>query len=565
MQQVKRYAGATVKFIQRFNLFNYYVGGFTINMATYFCWLILPLLIKDICEDTDKASFYIGLADATTFGLCGLTCPLIGFLNSRSWFDPDVVCRIGFVLQATCGITIALLYIDYTDVLPLFFLLIQQSFALAFFWSTCEFLLSNEIYKGETNQKMSWFSSSWSLGKAIGFVLGGTMRAAFGNTFSLYFSSVIVMIAFVVFPRFPRNRSMVTRNEAKELKKISVRVDVISVMAEPEKQSNAPYYYMMYYFNELVIHFTVYGTVAVFGNQYIDFADEEQIVLNGVNDDPGLFSGVFLGCVYFSQTICFYLLGLFDLWQFKPTLNIVVQVIIGAICIALCYLRNGWVLCLIAIPIGFISGYDLQCNVYYSVSAGPKRKGIVIGLSECVGELTCCLCPLFAGLCSSASKNKRWALYFGLILQCVGIVLCLITQIAIYVLECRKKNATEEAEDKPMTNDDLEIEANAQHIEVSVDEPSADEPSAAAPPASAPKHTAAHGKEIELEPMAASSAKIDLNADSASSSSPLHSEDSHSQSPALLTDSSKQSKSSHSSSSPLSMSPSHSSLEPSDE
>ncbi|ELP93272.1 hypothetical protein EIN_056470 [Entamoeba invadens IP1] len=469
-----------VRFIQRFNILNFYIGGFTINLSTYMCWLVLPLLMK---ERGDADPFMIGLADAVTFGITGLLSPIIGMVASRQYLCPDVICRIGFVLQATCAISIALFYITGTTLLPIFFLLIQESFALAFFWSICEYLLSNQIYKGETNEKMSWFCVSWSLGKAIGFVLGGPMRRAFGYSYSLYFSALIVLVAFVVFPRFPQNNSesvnekRAKKREEKRKKKLEKKLEKLRMNGDVIEEKDVeiqdgnfltrprpiPHYFFMYYINELVVHFTVYGTIAVFGNQYIDFADENKIVLNGANDDPGTFCSCFLGIVYFSQSLCFFLLGQVSFWQYKQIFNVIVQVIIAAICVGLIYLRNGWILCVLAIPVGFISGFDLQSNVLYSINSGPKLKGLILGMSECVGELTCCLCPLFAGLIATKTNDRRWALWFGFVLQIVGIILCLITQGITFFLERRlalKEAKTGKEVELEQQNEDIEIDKN---------------------------------------------------------------------------------------------------------
>ncbi|KAL7713906.1 Major facilitator superfamily (MFS) profile domain-containing protein [Entamoeba marina] len=258
--EFKRKVRQSIKFIQRFNFLNFYMGGFTINMSTYFLWLILPLLMKD----NGGTSFQIGLADAITFGVTGITCPFIGLFLTKKWFPAGDVTRIGFILQGSCCVSIAIYFIDNGQLLPLFFLLLQESYALSFFWSICEFLISEEVYKGETNKKISYFSCSWSLGKAIGFLLGGVMRSAFGYTYSLYFAAVISLVSWVTFPRFLRNRSDTTHAEAKELKTINVRLDVHTVNDVPEADTRKPYYYMMYYVNLLIIHCTVYGTVAIF-------------------------------------------------------------------------------------------------------------------------------------------------------------------------------------------------------------------------------------------------------------------------------------------------------------
>ena len=137
--------------IQYFNILACFIGGFTINMATYFAWLIIPLLMKE----HGGTSFQIGLADAITFGLCGLMCPVVGTMLNKKWFPLDDICRIGFVCQALSTIIIGIYYTTGVELLPLFFILILQSFSLAFFWPICEYMLSNEVYKHESNKKMS--------------------------------------------------------------------------------------------------------------------------------------------------------------------------------------------------------------------------------------------------------------------------------------------------------------------------------------------------------------------------------------------------------------------------
>ncbi|KAL7713905.1 hypothetical protein QTN25_008635 [Entamoeba marina] len=156
------------------------------------------------------------------------------------------------------------------------------------------------------------------------------------------------------------------------------------------------------------------------------------------------------------------MLGLFSMWQYKPILNIIVQLCIIGMSVGMIYLRNGWILCLFAIPIGFISGYDIQSAVLYSVCAEKKIKGIVLGITEMVGELSCCLCPLFAGLLSTLMDDKVWALYFGIILQIIGIVLCSITHIIILVLEFRRKvflkNTSTNTKSPEVVGDELTLE-----------------------------------------------------------------------------------------------------------
>ncbi|EDS88692.1 major facilitator superfamily transporter, putative [Entamoeba histolytica HM-3:IMSS] len=91
-------------------------------------------------------------------------------------------------------------------------------------------------------------------------------------------------------------------------------------------------------------------------------------------------------------------------------------------------------------------------------------------MSECVGELTCCLCPLFAGLIATQTDDRKWALWFGLILQCVGIVLCIITQAITIILErFDKQKESDEIElgnneyQEPTPIEDVDVDTNLVH------------------------------------------------------------------------------------------------------
>ena len=119
---------------------------------------------------------------------------------TKKWFPLDDICRIGFALQALAIIIIGIYYTNGVELLPIFFILILQAVGMAFFWAICEYTLSNEIYKYESNKGMANFATFWSFGKAIGYGAGGFLKSALGTGTSLYIAIALNVIIIIIYP-----------------------------------------------------------------------------------------------------------------------------------------------------------------------------------------------------------------------------------------------------------------------------------------------------------------------------------------------------------------------------
>ncbi|EKE41071.1 hypothetical protein ENUP19_0020G0052 [Entamoeba nuttalli] len=469
------------KYTTKLNLLRYYIGGFLMNMSTYFFWLVVPLLM----QDRDASSFQIALADGITFGLTGIVSPFMGLIADKT--DPALMCRISFILQATCSLTIGLIYIKTESILPIYFLLLQQSAALAFFWSPCESLITTESYKGEENKKLSMFALCWSLGKAIGFLLGGTLKVKLGANSSLLLCGGLTLLAYILFPTLPQKNHLIERpkkkkkqNQEDNEKEMNNELNAENISDSETKQigwkerinrinhPQPPRFILYYFINALILHFHVYGTIAILCNQYILYAVDREIILNGLNDDPEVYLSVFLGIIYFSQTICFFIIGYIEAWQYKMILSTIMSIVLGLVCLALNFIKNGWVCLIFAIPTGFISGLDLQMNVLYSVKVSAKRRGLMMGLVEMVGELTCCLSPVIAGLISTQTDNLEWSQWVGLIWGGIATVGCLITQTLNCIVLKKQKELKKEVEENDVEIDIDSIKENNQNSEETI-------------------------------------------------------------------------------------------------
>ncbi|KAL7713180.1 Major facilitator superfamily (MFS) profile domain-containing protein [Entamoeba marina] len=478
-------------FTTKFNFARYCLGGLLMNLSTYFSWLVIPLLL----DDRGASPFLVSLSSATTFGLTGLVSPFMGFVSDKT--DPALLCRLSFVLQATCSLTIAVVYLETTALWPIYILLLQQSVALACFWSPCESLISNESYKGEENNKLSLFALSWSFGKASGFLVGGPMYVAIGSNKSLLICGALTMIAYVTFPAFPQKNNTKPRpKKQKKSKKTKTETEIemkshvsdgtsdssseeenkihffdkIREMTKPRKE---PKRKVFYFLNSLILHFHAYGTAAILCNQYILFTKDRKIILEGVSDDPEVYVSVFLGVLYFAQTFAFLIIGYIEIWQYKMTLNIIYSVILGLVCIAVNYIKIGWVNVFFSIPVGLINGFDLQMNVFYAVKTSEKKKGLLMGVVEMVAEFTCCFSPLIAGAISTETDNLEWSQWTGVIWSIIATVGCSTTQILDCVIPVKQeKEESSEGEAKGEKSDyyDVDFVGKSGITDIEIDE-----------------------------------------------------------------------------------------------
>ncbi|BFU24095.1 transporter, major facilitator family protein [Entamoeba histolytica HM-1:IMSS-B] len=489
-----------------YNLTTLYVCGFCLSFSACCFWLIIPILMRDI----GASPFEIGFVGAVAFGAQGIFAPICGKLSDK--IPAETLAIFGSLLHCLTCLVVGLLYIHVTSVLPLYFILIIQSAGFALFWSPTESMVGNEAFPGHESKNIGHFFMFCSGGKAIGFFSAGSLKALIGTTGTLYVSCLIGFIPFFVMTRFPLVNNIKTKENVKDIeielessanvtaqKEIenqstnmtqeelnSSKEEVISEISnnqinegaiindsskilDEEKEeginikdiktiqflSKRPTHYFLYYINDIILHLVIYGTVGIIQNQYVNLASDKQTHLPGFSDNSDVYVGILLFVINIAQLVAFFILGFFKAWQFKITLNII-SLLISMICLTgFLFINNGYILCTFGIIFGFIAGFDLEENMFYSLNASEKEKGKYMGISECSSCLSYSLSPLIAGVLSTLLTTE-WCIYSSMIFVLIGLIGCGTTQAYVKWIEYKEKKMIEKETGK--TNQQLKKE-----------------------------------------------------------------------------------------------------------
>ncbi|EKE40040.1 transporter, major facilitator family protein [Entamoeba nuttalli P19] len=376
----------------------YCITGMMFDFSVYFYWLVLPVLLKKL----QAGPILIGAADAVTFCLAGVLAPIMGILTDK--WRGEILCELACILQALSCIFTAIYYVNNTGTSVLFIFLIIQGIGLAAFWSPDETLIGAESYIGEENKNISNFAMLSAFGKAVGFLLGGSAISILGASYSLYVAAVLPLFVFIIFPRKPRYK-----NDETNPKK---------VFQNTVKNRSHP---KTFYYSSIVVHLFLYGVIAIISNQYVDYADDHHIHLNGISEEASVFVGVFLFVENVVQTITFIVLGRWSYWQYKQRFNLLALCTMLVVALGLLFSPNGWIVMIFSVPMGIVAGYELQANLYYSITVSHNH-GKFLGISEFIGEMTYSLSPFICGLLCSAF-GKTWLHFLNIFMCCCGILI----------------------------------------------------------------------------------------------------------------------------------------------
>ena len=381
----------------------------------------------------------IGFADAVSFMVAAISAPVMGILADK--WRGEILCVLGCILQALSCIFTALYYAEHTNIYVVFVFLILQGLGLAMFWSPDETLIGKESYIGDENRNISYFAMLSAFGKAVGFLLGGSLTVIVGNTYSLFLGAALPMTVFLIYPRIQTFKNDQKNPNGKE-------------------DQNAPKkkYPSVFYFTSLIVHLFAYGVIAIISSQYVGFATDEQIILNGVSETTSVFVGVFLFVVNIVQTITFVVLGRWKNWQYKHRYNIIAMITLLCVAVGLNKFRNGWLVMILSLPMGIVAGYEYQANLFYSITLSHDH-GKYLGISEFIGELTYSLSPLGCGVLMT-KYGQSYINYMNIFMCFAGIFITSVIG-AYYKLADKKTDGSFDklsAVEMDEENDELETQ-----------------------------------------------------------------------------------------------------------
>lgn len=348
-------------------LWRYCLAGLLFNWAAFLFWTVLPARALEF------------RASSTQLALLQTASSVVYVLNSL--FSGGLSDRISRTLLARLSILIAAgacaLLVFAGSLWGLFLIVPLMGFACSVYWPSIQGAVGAEVGPARLEKALGWFSVSWSIGKTVGFVMGGLLTDAFSAASALWMA---VGSALPILVLYPRDQAM------------------------PRHESHAGGGADRAVFLTLgyVVNFLAFGIGNVFLNQFPKFLASTPVP--GWN--PKLFFGVFLGAIYGTQTLLFVVLQRNSAWAYRRGLLYLVQALSGAAAVAVPLLTRDWQYFAAAGVIGLGLGFANASSIYYSLH-GPSDHGKYAGLHEAVLGAGSFLAPLAGGALADLSHDLR--------------------------------------------------------------------------------------------------------------------------------------------------------------
>jgi len=242
--------------------------------------------------------------------------------------------------------------------------------ASAMFWPPLEAWIAEEESRQSLTRRMGWFNTSWSIGMAVGPLIGGIL---FGINLKLpfYFSLLMSAAIFFILLREIRKSPPLPRG-----KRVS---QTISSSSDPPAAAS------FYLYISRVANFTLWFSLGV-----IRYIFPKLSTSLGISSS---FLGFLMFILSFSQTLTLYWFGKLHGWQYQlyPILLFQLLAVTGLILI---FIGNSIFLFLLAfVLLGTAAGTTYSYSLFHSINV-PLQKGpsaavheIVLGTGGLIGPL----------------------------------------------------------------------------------------------------------------------------------------------------------------------------------
>ncbi|ELP85630.1 hypothetical protein EIN_409190 [Entamoeba invadens IP1] len=432
--------------------------GFMFNFGVYFFWLVIPIILKDY----DVNSIFIGLAPTFTFGTAGFLSILTGYLSDI--IDAECLVSLASVLNGVACFMLGLVCAAHTNYYLFVLSLFIQGISFGLFYSPIETLISLHSEEGKEGRNLAIFFTVCYLGTSFGFLCGGSVILLCGNTFTLYIVGFISLFIFFVVPRkfndIKKGSTKVKESfedDVKETKSVSLSTESSSEASslvnspqntESKTEEKEPVKKVSHYREKVerwtfflvscFVSVVIYGSLAIITDQYVGYAEDEGIVLEGVSKQSSVFVGVFLFILSIFETISFVIMGITDVWVNKAFLNLLAHLTIIILGLFLYYVKVGWVLVIFVSPVlGLVCGYEYQANVVYALNL-KSRPGFFLGVNEFVANVTYCVCPFIAGVMMDFI-DRDWCILLIIVLNVFGLIIATALHFFGAVLVYKKR------------------------------------------------------------------------------------------------------------------------------
>ncbi len=344
--------------------------AFLADLSMYLVWVAIPY--RAITLGAGAAS--LGLLPAISAASYVLSTLLSGRLADR--ISRLGLARFGAVIFAIGS----LLVMKAGSLGELMLRLPAIGLGMGIFWPPMQAALADEDRTTALERNVGLFNVCWASGKALGFLVGGSLYARFDADPLFWIGSATMVMVTVLVPR--------PRPEAGH-------------GAEPEGDDDrhvSPLDLRALLITAWVANAVAFGIANTMNIQYPKFLLE-------IGHGSEAF-GLYLGATFGSQMAAFLILRRFRAWRLHPRMLYVVQGIMALAVVALSTLRALPLILLTAIPIGLGLGFAYHASITYSL-VDRRTRGRRAGIHEALLGTGNFLLPLVGGLLAAAAGDLR--------------------------------------------------------------------------------------------------------------------------------------------------------------
>jgi len=326
----------------------------------------------------------LGLLAAASTGAYALFVNVSGRASDR-------VSRLTLARLSCMGVIVAC--IGYTMATSVSRLLIFAPIAgasLAFFWPCTQASIADRSTPASLARNLGRFNMAWSSGKGLGFLCGGALLAAFSAELVFTVGSALLFVIFFLLPYEPG--SVPGQGAAAGAPATADAAGAAApATADSDLQRAARFRRAAWIANG-----AAYGAASTLIYHYPRLVQE--------HGWSARVFGVFMGSIYFTQTIAFVALTRTALaWRFRRAPLYLPQLLLAAGTLAL-PLASGLRLGVIAVVFGFALSMCYSASIYYSL-LGHTERGKNAGVHELLIGVGAMSVPLAGGLAA-----RTWGL-----------------------------------------------------------------------------------------------------------------------------------------------------------
>ncbi|ELP87401.1 hypothetical protein EIN_096680 [Entamoeba invadens IP1] len=444
------------------------LSGLLYNTSGFLFWIVVPLLFNE----QGASAIELALLQTICFVIFAALAPFGGKISDL--ISPFIVVRISLVLL-TIGEAIVAIW--PTNKAAIYISCAFWAFSAFLFWPAAVGTVGKESKPGKEARNSGLFAVSWSFGKSIGYVVGGSLKAALGASTSLYISIGINALIFLVYPythvkwlkdklieekqkkqqmeeelkdeenvnnkekdsngvdiKIENNDVVIPNEMAKELgiPKIEKPLKSETKMTGKVKWTEEQLKNKTYIFLGYIMQLGVFGSSSILTNQYIKVADAKSIGIPIGGDPEDNFVAWNFFILYFSQTLTFIAMSITDKWTYHRSLILAAMTIFMMYLTVLVLVFNPYVIFVASFFAGIATGFSYQTSTYYSLKANDKSKSLFVGFNEGVAALSNALLPLFAALLS-----ESFGVFSTIYLAIAVVLFCLVIIQIVYHIASR--------------------------------------------------------------------------------------------------------------------------------